>query len=115
MLHQLVGFVETGFSFSVLLYVKQEVQRRHENLNSPTRGIPGYGFRYIFILGDNSADHGKDNPRLGGVHDFSASSTATLYSKPRIAGRYVTVESLRDKTTAFNEIEVYSESMRKYI
>ena len=70
---------------------------------------------YIFILGDSSTDHGKDNPRLGGVHDFSSSSTSTLYSKPRLAGRYATFESLQDQQISFSEIEVYSESMRKYI
>ena len=76
---------------------------------------PGNLDKMIVTIGDNSADHGKDNPRLGGVHDFSTRLTSTLYSKPRIEGRYVTVESLKDKQTAINEIEVYSESMRKYI
>jgi hypothetical protein len=52
---------------------------------------------------------------LGGVHDFSKSQTTTLYNNPRMSGRYATIESLRDEQIAFKEIELYSESMLKYL
>ncbi|CAB4012629.1 Hypothetical predicted protein [Paramuricea clavata] len=71
--------------------------------------------KMIVTIGDSSTDHGKDNPRMGGIHDFSKSQTTTLYNNPRMSGRYATIESLRDEQIAFMEIELYSESMRKYL
>ncbi|CAB3988800.1 Hypothetical predicted protein [Paramuricea clavata] len=71
--------------------------------------------KMIVTIGDSSTDHGKDNPRMGGIHDFSKSQTTTLYNNPRMSGRYATIESLRDEQIAFKEIELYSESMRKYL
>jgi hypothetical protein len=52
---------------------------------------------------------------MGGVHDFSKSYTTTLYNNPRMSGRYATFESLlMEDEIIFMEIELYSESIRKY-
>ncbi|CAB3990373.1 partial [Paramuricea clavata] len=68
--------------------------------------------KMILTIGDISTDHGKDNPRMGGVHDFSKSYTTTLYNNPRMSGRYATIESLiMEDEIIFMEIELYSESM----
>lgn len=68
----------------------------------------------IFILGDIKDQRGQNNPRFGGVHDLSANETSTVYLKPRMSGRYASIESLKDDIINLQEIEFYSESMRKY-
>ena len=69
---------------------------------------------YKLISGDDASNHGQNNPKFGNIHDFSKAKSTVYYLKPRMSGRYTSLESLRELRMVFKEIEIYSESMREF-
>ena len=65
--------------------------------------------------GDDSTDNGKHNEKIGDVHDLSKKIYSSVYVRPLKKGRYFYFESLLSSAINLFEIQIHSQSMRKYI
>ena len=67
----------------------------------------------LFCVGNDASENGKNNEKVGDVHDFSKKRYTSVYISSRPEGRYFYFQSLLSDKMNLYEIQIHSEAMRK--